>query len=212
MTTRSYHSPARLAAARQTRERIVAIAIDQLREASSVTLESVAKAAGVTRLTVYNQFGSRHALFEAVFEALAARGGLHRIAEVMAGTDASAGIGRLVGIFCEFWDSDRRTFVGLHDVAATVPDFAASLQARHARRRQLFSVMVGRLVGQGEVAPGNAEDLVDLLSVLTSLPVFAQLTAGGRSGAAACSLLQAQAGDAVRRASHGSAAAPTLDR
>lgn len=212
MTTRRYHSPARLAAARQTRERIVAIAIDLLREAGSVTLESVAKAAGVTRLTVYNQFGSRHALFEAVFELLAERGGLHRVAEAMAGTDAFAGITRLVGIFCDFWESDRQAFVGLHDMAAAVPDFAEILQLRHARRRRLFSVLVGRLVEQGEVVAGNAEDLVDQLFVFTSLPVFAQLTAGKRSGPAACGLLQAQVDDAVRRASHKSAAMPARRR
>jgi Transcriptional regulator len=212
MTTRRYHSPARLAAARQTRERIVTIAIDQLREASGVTLESVATAAGVTRLTVYNQFGSRHALFDAVFEQLAERGGLHRIAEAMAGTDAHAGIARLVGIFCDFWESDRPALVGLHDMAAAVPELAESLQLRHARRRQLFAVVVRRLVEQGEVVAGNAEDLVDLLFVLTSLPVFAQLTTGKRSGAAACRLLQAQVEDAVRRAAHKTAAMPKRRR
>jgi len=38
----------------------------------------------VTRLTVYNQFGSRRGLLEAVFDNIARQGGLHEIADAMA--------------------------------------------------------------------------------------------------------------------------------
>jgi AcrR family transcriptional regulator len=48
---------------------------------SAFALESVAKAAGVTRLTVYNQFGSRRGPLEAVFDHFAERGRLQCIGE-----------------------------------------------------------------------------------------------------------------------------------
>ncbi|MBV8841133.1 MAG: helix-turn-helix transcriptional regulator, partial [Alphaproteobacteria bacterium] len=78
MSPRRYNSPGRDAAAAQTRERIVAAAAGILATAEGMpdfSLEAVAKAAGVTRLTVYNQFGSRRAVLEAVFDQVALRGG-----------------------------------------------------------------------------------------------------------------------------------------
>src|SRR6185437_4860821 len=92
---RPYRSPRRASAAQATRDRIIAAAVDRLSAADSshgFSLETVARAAGVTRLTVYNQFGSRRALLEAAFDALAREGGLHRIAEAMRHPDPHAGL------------------------------------------------------------------------------------------------------------------------
>jgi AcrR family transcriptional regulator len=61
----------------------------------------------LSRLTVYNQFGPRRALLEAVFDDRAERGGLHRVAEAMAAADPFAGLQELIEIFCEFWSFDR---------------------------------------------------------------------------------------------------------
>src|SRR6202521_1839411 len=105
MNPRPYRSPRRDAAATRTRARIVAAAAALLGAAEGIggfSLEAVAKKAGVTRLTVYNQFGSRRALLEAVFDQTAARGGLHRIAEAMAGPDPQAGLLEIIAIFCDF--------------------------------------------------------------------------------------------------------------
>ena len=59
MTTRPYVSPIRDAVAAKKRARVIAAAGRLLAEsgdAGPFSLEAVAKAAGVTRLTVYNQF------------------------------------------------------------------------------------------------------------------------------------------------------------
>ena len=61
MPPRSYVSPARSAAAAETRERVIEAASRTLREGESIarfSLDTVAKVAGVTRLTVYNQCGA----------------------------------------------------------------------------------------------------------------------------------------------------------
>src|SRR5262249_1241940 len=92
-TPRPYESSLRAQSAGQTRAQLTAAAAQLLREHAdfrAVTLDAVAKAAGVTRLTVYHQFGSRQGLLEAVFDELAVQGGLHRIAEAMAMPDARA--------------------------------------------------------------------------------------------------------------------------
>ena len=77
-------------------------------------MESVAKSARVTRLTVYNHFGSRRALLEAVFDDRAASGGLHRIPEAMVEPDPHAALNRLIAIFSEFWSFDRGAITRLN--------------------------------------------------------------------------------------------------
>jgi AcrR family transcriptional regulator len=96
--------------------------------------------AGVTRLTVYNQFGSRSALLEAVFDERAARGGLHRIAGAMAASDPHAGLLQVIAIFCDFWSYDPRALGRLHAAGASDPEFDASVRERNERRRRLLSV------------------------------------------------------------------------
>src|SRR5579871_5367050 len=109
MSPRQYQSPARAAASDRTHARIAAAAAALLRSPDGIrkfSLEAVARAAKVTRLTVYNQFGSRRALLENVFDALAERGGLHQIGLAMAEADPHAGLRRMVDIFCDFWSFD----------------------------------------------------------------------------------------------------------
>src|ERR1700682_4516179 len=109
MPTRPYVSPIRDTAAAEKRARVVQAASRLLREQADVasfSLAAVAKAAGVTRLTVYNQFGSRRGLLEAVFDERAQQGGLSRIEEAMAMPDPGMALDRLVEIFCHFWSWD----------------------------------------------------------------------------------------------------------
>lgn len=207
MSPRSYNSPGRDAAASQTRERIVAAAAMILGSAKGVedfSLEAVAKAAGVTRLTVYNQFGSRRAVLEAVFDVVAVRGGLHRLAEAMTDPDPHTALVRIIAIFCAFWSFDPGALGLLHAVGSSNPEFAESVSARNERRRKLLSGVVRRIaegtpVQHAALRPKAQRDLVDLLFALTSFPFFSQLTTGGRSADAACRMVQELAQDAVRR-------------
>src|SRR5579859_6411895 len=105
MTVRSYHSPRRLKAAEQTRRRLIEVAGALLAE-GIVSMEAIARAAKVTRLTVYKQFGSRRALFEAVFDERAQQGGLKRIPEIMALDDPNLALEKLIEIFCAFYAGD----------------------------------------------------------------------------------------------------------
>src|SRR6266478_6164475 len=111
MRRRAYVSSVRTAAAAEKRDRVIEAAARTLREDASISsfsLDNVAKVAGVTRLTVYNQFGSRRALLEAVFDEIARQGGLARIPDAMAITDPRAALDRLVEIFCAFWNREDR--------------------------------------------------------------------------------------------------------
>lgn len=202
MSPRPYRSPRRAAAATKTRARLLAAAAAILGAPAGIggfSLEEVARKAGVTRLTVYNRFGSRRALLEAVFDERAARGGLHRLAEAMAASDPHAGLLQVIAIFCDFWSYDPRALGRLHAAGANDPEFDASVRKRNERRRSLLLALVGRMA-VGLSPPRDAvHDLVDVLFALTSYPFFSQLTAGRRTANAACRLIQGLAMEAVRR-------------
>ena len=204
MNPRPYQSPSRDAAASRTHDRIVASAAAILGRAKGIeefSLEAVAKKAGVTRLTVYNQFGSRRALLEAVFDERAVRGGLHRLVEAMATSDPHDALLQIIAIFCEFWTFDPGTLGLLHAAGASDPDLAQSVGERNERRRRLLAALVRRMAHQGRTRAKAERDLVDTLFALTSFWFFSQLAAGGRTATATCRIIQELAMDAVQRAS-----------
>ncbi|SIO62332.1 transcriptional regulator, TetR family [Bradyrhizobium erythrophlei] len=190
MRRRAYVSSVRTAAAAEKRDRVIEAAARTLREDASISsfsLDNVAKAAGVTRLTVYNQFGSRRGLLEAVFDDIARQGGLEGIAGAMAIADPHAALDRLVEIFCAFWNRDPA--VGrLHEAMATDPEFAAALIDRNERRRRGVRVLVDRIAGK-PASRRARQDAVDTIFALTSYAVFAMLSPG-RSVDDVCHLVQ----------------------
>jgi len=190
MSTRPYTSSVRTAAAAAKRDRVIEAAARSLREDASIaafSLDAVAKAAGVTRLTVYHQFGSRRGLLEAVFDEIARQGGLTEIPNAIAMSDPRAALDRLVEIFCAFWNRDAA--VGrLHEAMATDPEFAQALIGRNERRRKTVNVLVGRIAGK-TASPQARQDAVDLIFALTSFAMFAMLRAD-RSVDDVCALVK----------------------
>ena len=191
MPPRAYVSSVRAAAAAEKRDRVLDAAAKLLREDAGIahfSLDTVAKAAGVTRLTVYNQFGSRRGLLEAVFDGIARQGGLHQIADAMAMADAHAALDRLVEIFCSFWSRDAA--IGrLHEAMATDPEFAVALLERNERRRKGLDALVDRIAGKAATSRAR-QDAVDTIFALTSYAMFAMLSPG-RSAEDVCKLVQA---------------------
>jgi AcrR family transcriptional regulator len=190
MPKRAYVSAVRATAAAEKRGRVIEAAAKSLREDASIasfSLDTVAKAAGVTRLTVYNQFGSRRGLLEAVFDEIARAGGLHELAGAMAMDDPRAALERMVEIFCAFWKRDPA--IGrLHEAMATDPEFATALLERNERRRQGLIALIDRIAGSTATQRAR-QDAVDTIFALTSYPVFAML-GPGRSADDVCRLVQ----------------------
>jgi len=185
-----YVSALRTAAANAKRERVIAAATQSLREDGALggfSLESVAKAAGVTRLTVYNQFGSRRGLLEAVFDDIAARGRLATIPEALSLADPRQGLDAIIERFCAFWSS-AEAIGRLHDAMATDAEFAIALTARNERRRKLLQALMKRLL-PADVPARRRRDAVDFVYAMTSYAMF-RLLGSNRSVDAVAELVK----------------------
>jgi AcrR family transcriptional regulator len=201
---RPYSSPKRAAAAAAKRQHVIAEATRLLAQSghNALSLEAVAKAAGITRPTVYHQFGSRCRLLEAAFDELALRGGLLRVAEAMSCPDPEGAIDRLVEIFCGFWGSDPA--IGqLYASGAADPEFASTLSERNERRRKAISVLVGRMTQAPGANDATVTDLIDVLFALTSYAMFSALLVHGRSAADVTKIIRNCCAGAVRDAVKG---------
>lgn len=205
MRSRSYQSPRRDAIAQETRERLIAAATRLLAARSKsggFSLEAVAKAAKVTRITVYNQFGSRRGLLEAVFDDRAAQGGLNRIPEAMSDPDPHGGLMRLIAIFCKFWESNHIAIGRIAVAGGDDPELAASLRERNERRRRALSVLVGRMAQRKNIEAAATADLIDVLFALTGFNFFAELQHGKRTPEDVCKLIRMLADELLKAHRH----------
>jgi AcrR family transcriptional regulator len=188
--SRPYRSPQRAAAAEETRARLVAAACSLLgggKDSPAFSLDAVARQAGVTRLTVYNQFQSKRGLLEAVFDDLAQRGGLSELPPVFAESDPDKAMRRFVTVFCRFWAAHAGVLPKFSAVMKLDDDVAASLLSRTERRRHALTVLVSRLRVDDE---RKNPELIDLLFALTGFDMFSALSVRNRSAESVEALVQ----------------------
>ena len=183
-TKRPYRSEQRDAAREATRAAIVSAAGQLLRDEGwqSFSLDAVARAAGVTRLTVYNQFGGRRPLLEAVFDAQALRGGLTDLVAAMQMSDPRAALVRVVRTFCRFW-SGAGPMHGVMAAAMADSELAQAIAQRNERRRQLLERLVERMP---DVPKKRTPVLVDTLFALTSFAFYQELATSRLGAEKAC--------------------------
>ena len=158
------------------------------------SIDAVARAAGVTRATVYNQFESKHVLLAAIFDDIAERGGLFELSQVFSEPDATKALRRAVAIFAKFWGVHARTMPKFTAFSQLDEEVAALLSERAERRRKLLTAIVGRMPSIHSPA-----DLVDVLYALTSAEFHRLLSVHGRSAKAVEELTWQAVADAVSR-------------
>jgi AcrR family transcriptional regulator len=207
MSPRPYHSEQRRQAAEATRERIVAAAHSLLADPAGVsafTVEAVAGRAGVARMTVYNQFGSKAAVLEALFDWLAVRGGIHGPAGLetaLREPDPLEGVRTMFRAMARYYSVDRVVKRRVHALAALQPDVAQALVLREERRRRFIRTLLERIAAtRTPWTPDRFAELEQLLFALTSFESFEVLAGPHRSftevapllGRSACAILLAE--------------------
>ncbi len=182
----------RTTASEETRTRI----LDAARELavaegfSGFTVEKVAERAGVSRMTVYYQFGTKGDLLEALFDHLAARGRIDRLGEAFRQPDPLDALARFIEVFCGFWASDPVGIRRLRSWAALESEYAETGYGRDAWQREGLEVLVGRIRQEyGVPAEEAVVDVVDVLHALLSPESYEKLARGGRGEAEIAALL-----------------------
>jgi AcrR family transcriptional regulator len=202
MATRRYEQRLRAQSAEETRRRVLDAVHDQLREAPAqpVSVERIARTAGVARSTVYASFGSRAGLFDAFAADLLERGGFRRVLDAVADPDprvtVRAGITGGVHTFA----AHRDVFRALVSMAELDPDaVGGAMQRSEQRRAKGMMWLARRLARAGALREGlTAKQAADRLWVLTSFDGFDLLYSGrGRSARAVARVLVDMAGRSV---------------
>jgi AcrR family transcriptional regulator len=182
VATRRYDQRLRAQAAEETRRRVLDAVHDQLREAPAqpVSVDRIARSAGVARSTVYVIFGSRAGLFDAFAADLLERGGFRRVLDAIADPDPRVhlreGITGAVHTFAAHRDVTR----ALVSMAALDADaVGGAMQRSEQRRAKGMMRLARRLARHGLLREGlTAKAAADRLWVLTSFDAFDLLYSG----------------------------------
>jgi AcrR family transcriptional regulator len=184
MAPRPYSMEKRQAANNATRARILEAARQLLCSESKtdLSMEAIARSADVSRLTIYYQFSSRAGLLEALYDHLAGRGNMHRMAEAFQEKNPSVALDKMVATFVGFWASDPVVMRRLRAMADLDPEIGHGIQARDARRPQIVLEILRR------AKPGKTKQLslkqrvaADVLAMLTSFEAYDALSRAGHS-------------------------------
>ena len=187
MSPRPYRMGKRQTAARQTRARILEAARQLLAGESETdfSMDAIARRADVSRLTIYYQFNSRPGLLEALYDHLAIRGNMQRMAAVFHELDPFVALQNLVHTFVGFWSSDPVVIRRLRGMAALDAEIAEGIRARDARRQHAAREILRRisLGRQKKLSTAQKNFAADVLSMLTSFESYDALARAGHSEA-----------------------------
>jgi AcrR family transcriptional regulator len=141
------------------------------------TLDAVAAAAGVTRVTVYNQVHSKSGLLDAVLTDLTERAGMDQLLTATKAMPAEDARAYVVERTCRFWHAERSVLRPLFGLSAVDRDIAANLTQREQWRTDQLDRLLDRLADERPVAPPplnlmpRSHVLAGLVAV-TSFPAY----------------------------------------
>jgi AcrR family transcriptional regulator len=213
MSPRPYRLGQRQAAIDESRARVLAAARGLLVSADPgrFSIDAVAQKADVSRATVYYQFRSKAGLLEALFDSVAAAGGMAGLADAFRLADPLAALDAYIAVFGRFWGSDRLLHRRLRGLAALDPDLGEALRVRQEWGRRGAATLVGRLTDQHGSPPAELQpDVTDLLFTVTSFETFDALAGAGKTPEAVVPLVQQLARAATE--SNSASSRPALER
>ena len=172
MSPRNYRLGRREEAVQRTRAAILAAGRDLLASGGSAGLSTgaVARRAGVSRITVYNQFGSKDGLLREL-----AAGARRERSGALTPADARDELRHRIFEASSMWASDPALFRGLHGTATD------ELESPGEDRS-----LAERLGAAGHLRPGcSLKEAEDVIGAVTSFAVFDRLHKDGRRSTAA---------------------------
>ncbi len=186
---RAYDSAGRAAAARKTRERILAAAkrLYSTRPIETVTISTIAEVAGVSPSTIYSTFASRDGILRALMEgALFGPRYAAATARLEGETDPVRSLALTASVARAIYEGESRALGRLRDIAAGSATLRAVEQEFERLRYARQEERVTRLFGARKARPGLTIDVARrVLWMYTSRDVYRMLvTEGGWTPAA----------------------------
>jgi AcrR family transcriptional regulator len=178
MSPRNYRMGKREDAVRENRQRIIEAARALILDSGfhRASMVDVAQRAGVTRATVYYQFGSKLGLLEAVLTDALTRAGLERLIPLVGLPDAREALEASTRESTRLWAAEHELFRKLMGLALVDPEAEQVTNRRDAERRSAMEHLLARLRQQGYVRPGYSdEQALAVLTLATSFATFDSL-------------------------------------
>jgi AcrR family transcriptional regulator len=175
---RAYRPSRRRGISDRTRSRIVGAVRELLEEGAfhESTVEEVAARAGVARATLYQHFGSRVGLVDAICETFSENPALIALRGTVALSDGDAAMEETIANTVRFWASEEAVLQPLYGVSAVDPSARALVERQRSDRRGELQRLVRNLAEGGRLREElGARGALPLLLVLTSFETFEEL-------------------------------------
>ncbi|HYO38851.1 MAG TPA: TetR/AcrR family transcriptional regulator [Nocardioidaceae bacterium] len=184
MGTRKYEQVLRAEAAVETRRRILEAVGQRLREAPTEqpSLEKVASLAGVSRSTIYTDFGSRAGLFDAFVADLWDRTGLEELGEAVKSGDAREHLHQGIAAASRMKGREIAIYRVLHAMDRLDPESAGGAVRHMEEDRKVGMKRLAAHLAEGGVLRDDVskDEAFDVLWVLTSFEALDLLVTGRR--------------------------------
>ena len=177
MATRTYAGARRRASA-ETIDRVLAAAERLIAEGEfhAATMEELATAAGISRATVFNRFGSKLGVLQALAQRCAEGPEMRAIQEALALEDPVASLEAVIEASCVIWEASGFIYEQLQAIVVLEPDAVALIKEQWEEQRADLQGLTRRLAKAGRLRPGLSKPrAAATLHMLTSLESFLQL-------------------------------------
>jgi AcrR family transcriptional regulator len=173
MATRAYTARRRQSAV--SVERVLEAAERLIKQDAfhTATMEEFAAAAGVSRATVFNRFGSKLGVLQALFARAMEGPEIEAIREALELEDPVAALEAVIAPTCAIWDREGYIHEQLQAIVVLEPDASALIDEQKEAQRADIQALMRRLARGGLLRPGLSEARAGaILHTLTSLETF----------------------------------------
>ena len=159
-------------------ERVLAAAESLIRRDAfhSTTMDELATAAGVSRATVFNRFGSKLGVLQALFDRGMEGPEMLAIRAALEVDDPIEALETVIDAACVIWEAHGFIHEQLQAIVILEPDASALLDQQKLEQRAELHVLARRLARAGRLRSGLGEArAAAALNMLTSLESFLML-------------------------------------